>query len=164
MVRIQMRGGFGALLMLGSALLLALLAFTAGLAFLLPLAALGLLAAAVRFLSGLLTGRRRDPSQPRASRLPASGQVVEIAPVETAPVEATPAPIAFLDERTGALGELVGKRIAGFAYGDDGGAGPASQLFLFFDDGTSYEVYTSSGSMVLSRKVHDWPPGGPDTL
>ncbi len=82
MVRIQMRGGFGALLMLGSALLLALLAFMAGLAFLLPLAVLGLLAAAVRFLSSLLTGRRRDPSQPGATRLPASGQVVEIEPIE----------------------------------------------------------------------------------
>jgi hypothetical protein len=79
--------------------------------------------------------------------------------VEIDPVDAAPMPITFLEERTRALGELVGKRVAGFAYGDGGKGGPASQLFLFFDDGTSYEVYTSSGSMVLSKNVRDWPPG-----
>jgi len=101
MVRIQLRGGFGALLMLGLAILLALIAVAAGLAMLLPLVVLGSLAAAVRLLSGLLTGRRRDPSLPGATRLPASEQVVEIAPVEVAPGKATRAPFAFLDDEDG---------------------------------------------------------------
>jgi uncharacterized protein (DUF58 family) len=82
MVRIQLRGGLAALLLLLFALLLALLAFAAGLAFLLPLAALGLLAAAVRSLSGLLSGRRRDPAPDGRTRLPASEQVIEVSPVE----------------------------------------------------------------------------------
>jgi hypothetical protein len=153
MVRIHLRGGIAALLTFGLALLLAFLAFTAGLAFLIPLAVLGLLAAAVKFLSGLISGKRQRAPDGQ-TRLPASEQVVEIAPVDAAPM-----PITFLEERTRALGELVGKRVAGFAYGDGGKGGPASQLFLFFDDGTSYEVYTSSGSMVLSKNVRDWPPG-----
>jgi len=159
MVRIHLRGGIAALLTFGLALLLAFLAFTAGLAFLLPLAVLGLLAAGVKFLSGLISGRRRDPGQDGPTRLPASEQVVEVAPVEAAPM-----PIPFLEERTRALGELVGKRVAGLVHGDGGKGGPASQLFLFFDDGTSYEVYTSSGSLVLSKNVRDWAPGSVEEM
>jgi hypothetical protein len=159
MVRIHLRGWIASVLTLVIAVALGLLALTAGLAFLLPFALLALLAAVVKFVSGMLSGDRRLPTEDGSAQLPASEQVVEIAPVATPPM-----PITFLDERTRALGELIGKRIAGFAYGDGGSGGPASQLFLFFEDGASYEVYTSSGGMVLSKNVRDWLPGSVESM
>jgi hypothetical protein len=154
MVRIHLRGGVASVVTLVIAIALGFLALTAGLAFLLPFALLALLAAVVKFLSGMLSGDRRLPTEDEPTRLPAAEQVVEVAPV----------PVTFPEERARALATLVGKRISGFAYGDGGTAGPASQFFLFFDDGTSYEIYTSSGSMVLSKNVRDWPPGGVESM
>jgi hypothetical protein len=159
MVRIHLRGGIASVLTLVIAIALGLLALIAGFAFLLPFALLALLAAVVKFVSGLLSGDRRLPTEDGSARLPASAQVVEIAPVATPPM-----PITFPDERTRALSALVGKRISGFAYGDGGTAGPPSQFFLFFDDGTSYEIYTSSGSMVLSKNIRDWAPGSVESM
>ncbi len=159
MVRIHLRGGIASVLTLVIAVALGVLALTAGLAFLLPFALLALLAAIVKFLSGKLSGDRRLSAEGEPTRRPAADQVLEIAPVETAPM-----PIPFLAERTKALAELVGKRISGIAYADGGQGGPASQLFLFFEDGASYEVYTSSGSMVLSKNVRDWAPGSVESM
>ncbi len=82
MVRIQLRGGLPALLLLVVAILVGALALAAGIAFLLPVALLMLLAAVARTIFRGLSGARPPPGgiAPGGSR--ASEQVIEIEPVK----------------------------------------------------------------------------------
>jgi hypothetical protein len=89
MIQIHLKGGVASILALVVAVLLALLALTAGLVFLLPVA---LLALGVALLKGLLGAPAGAPPSTRRGgtrRLPASEAVVEVTPVEAPRVNAS---------------------------------------------------------------------------